>query len=213
MKNENLPNLDAKLNYLKDQLLSCEGYSEDQILKLKRSFAHFKSEIKQRWTKAHYKEDNFIKYNRSWLDGTFELPVVETLQKRPSRPSKTFEDSSERSKSRKTEQLRSNFEKEVIIHAAKVELGKSGKKDASNVLKDITSSPKRATKYKKAFYRTKSSKEQPSSLTPMQALQMFVDAELTQGQYEIIRKTNKKFYPCYSALQKAKKNFTHLKNR
>lgn len=39
----------------------------------------------------------------------------------------------------------------------------------------------------------------------MQALQMFVDADLTQGQYEIIRKTNKKFFPCYSALQKAKK--------
>ncbi|CAG5030363.1 unnamed protein product [Parnassius apollo] len=39
----------------------------------------------------------------------------------------------------------------------------------------------------------------------MQALQMFIDADLTQGQYEIIRKTNKKFFPCYSALQKAKK--------
>lgn len=204
MKNEHLPNFDAKLNYLKDQLLSREAYSEDQILKLKRSFAHFKSEIKHRWTKAQYKEDNFIKYNRSWLDGTFEIPVVETSQKRPGRPSKPFEDSSERSKRRKTEELRSNFEKEIIIHAAKVELGKSGKKDASNVLKDITSTPTRATKYKKAFYRTKSRSEQPS-LRPMQALQMFVDAELTQGQYEIIRNTNKKFFPCYSALQKAKK--------
>ncbi|CAH0551125.1 unnamed protein product [Brassicogethes aeneus] len=38
----------------------------------------------------------------------------------------------------------------------------------------------------------------------MQALQMFIDADVTQGQYEIIRKTNKKFFPCYSALQKAK---------
>lgn len=34
---------------------------------------------------------------------------------------------------------------------------------------------------------------------------MFIDADLTQGQYEIIRNTNKKFFPCYSALQKAKK--------
>lgn len=204
MKKENLPNLDAKLNYLKDQLLSSEGYNEDQIVKLKRSFAHFKSEIKQRWTKAQYKEDNFMKYNRSWLEGTFEIPVVKTLQKRPGRPSKSFEDVSERSKRRKTEELRSNFEKDIIIHAAQVELGKSGKKDASNVLKDITSTPTRATKYKKAFYLTKSSKKKPS-LTSMQALQMFVDADLTQGQYEIIRKTNPNFFPCYSALQKAKK--------
>lgn len=203
MKKENLPNLDAKLKYLKDNLLSCEGYNEDQIVNLKRRFAHFKSEIKQRWTKAHYKEDKFIKNNQCWLEGTFEIPVVDT-QKRPGRPSKSFEDASERSKRRKTKELRSNFEKDLIIHAAKVELGKSGKKDASNVLKDITSSPTRATKYKKAFYHLKSGKGQPS-LTPMQALQMFVDADLTRGQYEIIRKTNKKFFPCYSALQKAKK--------
>ncbi|CAG4957690.1 unnamed protein product [Colias eurytheme] len=56
MKIENLLNLDAKLNFLKDKLLSCEGYNEDQIVSLKRGFAHFKSEIKQRWAKAHYKE-------------------------------------------------------------------------------------------------------------------------------------------------------------
>lgn len=74
IKNENLPNLDAKFNYLKDQLLSCEGYSEDQMVHLKRAFAHFKSEIKQkRWIKAHYKENNFIKYNLSWLESTFEI--------------------------------------------------------------------------------------------------------------------------------------------
>ncbi|CAG4980697.1 unnamed protein product [Parnassius apollo] len=46
MKNENLLNLDAKLNFLKDKLLSCEGYNEDQIVSLKRGFAHFKSEMK-----------------------------------------------------------------------------------------------------------------------------------------------------------------------
>lgn len=204
MKGENLPNLDAKLNYLKEQLFSCEGYSKGQIDSLKRNFAHFKSEIKQRWTKAHYKEENFLKYNLSWLEGTFEIPVVDTTVKRPGRPSKSFDDLSERSKRRKTEEVRTHFEKDIIIHAAKVELGKSGKKNASNVLKDIISTPTRATKYKKAFFRTKSSTVQ-SSLTPMQALQMFVDADLTQGQYETIRKTNKKFFPCYSSLQKAKK--------
>lgn len=86
-----------------------------------------------------------MKYNRSWLEGTFEIPVAKTSQKRPGRPSKSFEDASERSKRRKTEELRSNFEKEIILHAARVELGKSGKKDASNAFKDITSSTNRTT--------------------------------------------------------------------
>ncbi|KAK5641968.1 hypothetical protein RI129_010515 [Pyrocoelia pectoralis] len=184
IKNEDLPNLDAKLDFLRDQLFLEKPYNENQIDTLKRSLARFKSQIKQRWIKAHYKEDNFLKYNKSWLQGTFEIPVCE------------------RSKRRKTEELRSTFEKDVIVHAAQVELGKSGKRDASNVLKDITRSPRQASKYKKAF---KSSGNKQCSLTPMQALQMFIDADLTQGQYEIIRKTNKKFFPCYSRLQNAKK--------
>lgn len=33
---------------------------------------------------------------------------------------------------------------------------------------------------------------------------MFVEADLTRRQYEIVRSTNKKFFPCYTLLQKAK---------
>ncbi|CAH1105745.1 unnamed protein product [Psylliodes chrysocephalus] len=33
---------------------------------------------------------------------------------------------------------------------------------------------------------------------------MFVEADLTRRQYEIIRNANKKFFPCYSLLQKVK---------
>ncbi|CAG9566091.1 unnamed protein product [Danaus chrysippus] len=91
----------------------------------------------------------------------------------------------------------------VIVHAAQVELRKSGKRDASRVLQDITSSPTRATKYKKAFDTSKCGKS--SRLTPMEALKMFIDADLTRAQYEVIRNTNKKFFPCYSLIQEAKK--------
>lgn len=208
MKNENLPNLNARLDLLRDQLLSNEPYKEEQIVILKRNFACFKAEIKQRWIKAHYKEDVFLKSNQSWLEGTFEIPMAETEYalntSRRGRPPKTFEELCERSKRRKTDELRSTFESDVIVHAAQVQLVKSGRKDASNVLKDITRSPTRATKYKKAFLGKKSGNDK-APLTPMQALQMFVDADLTQGQYEIIRKTNKSFFPCYSRLQQAKK--------
>lgn len=201
MKKENKPNFEEKLNYLKTQLLSREEFSEENIKKFKINFARFKSEIKQRWTKAHKKEDVFLKNNQLWLQGTFEMPVA--TQIRPGRPRKSFGESSERSKRRKTETVRSTLETGVIVHAAQIELSKSGKRDASNVLKDITSSPTRATKYKRAYTTSKS--ENASRLTPMQALKMFIDADLTRGQYEIIRKTNKKFFPCYSLIQQAKK--------
>lgn len=205
MMKENLPYLEDKLNCLKEQLLSTEGYTQEQIQTLKRNFSHFKSEVKRRWIKAHNKEDIFVQYNSSWLEGTFEIPVVDSLQNRSGRPSKPFEQLSERSKRRKTEELRSTFEEEVIVHAAQVELRKMGKRDASNVLKEIITTPTRATKYKKVYYRTKSSKNKSSPLTVKEAIQMYIDADLTREQYEIIRRTNKHIFPCYSLLQKEKK--------
>lgn len=148
-------------------------------------------------------EEVFRKKNDSWLQGTFELPVV-TETRRGGRPCKLFEESSERFKRRKTEEVRSNVDVEVIVHAAQTELRKSGKRDASDVLKNMLSSPTKATKYKKALYESKNMEADIDSLTPFQALSMFVDADLTRRQYEIIRNTNKKFFPCYTLLQKAK---------
>ncbi|CAG5010694.1 unnamed protein product [Parnassius apollo] len=110
-------------------------------------------------------------------------------QNRPGRPRKLFGDSSERTKRRKTEEIRSIVEEDVIVHAAQIELRKSGKRNASYILKEITStSPTRATKYKKAFSETR--KDETCPLTPLQALAMFVEADLTSRQYEIIRYTN-----------------------
>ncbi|GBP70311.1 hypothetical protein EVAR_52330_1 [Eumeta japonica] len=88
-----------------------------------------------------FTQDNFT-------ESTFEIPVTTT--NRQGRPRKSFGESSERSKRRKTEEIRSNVEDGVIVHAVQVELRKSGKSD-SRVLQDITSSPTRATKYKRAF--------------------------------------------------------------
>ncbi|CAH2101214.1 unnamed protein product [Euphydryas editha] len=63
-------------------------------------------------------------------------------------------------------------------------------------------SPTRATKLKKAYKTVKDDKEK--QLTPLSALSIFVDADLTRRQYEIIRSASKKLYPSYSILQKAK---------
>lgn len=205
LKGENLPNLDKKLESLKNRLISSEGLTDAEIDILKSDFAHFKSEVKRRWTKAHYKEDQFLNNNQSWLEGTFAIPVADHTVNRPGRPSKPFEELAERSKRRKTKDLRSCFDEDIIVHAAQVELRKTGKRDASNVLKDIMKSPTRASKYKKAYYCTKSPKDKIIRLTPHQATQMFVDADLTRSQYNIVRRMTKNILPCYSLLQKEKK--------
>ncbi|KAL4721708.1 hypothetical protein ACJJTC_003997 [Scirpophaga incertulas] len=123
----------------------------------------------------------------------------------PGRPQKSFEDSSERSKRRRTEDLRS---KDVVelTYATHMKLRHVGKVAASKVVKDLSKSPQRAKKYVKAFKKSTERQDQPRQLSPLQALSMFTEAELTKAQYERVRETNPNFFPCYSVLQKVKKD-------
>lgn len=91
---------------------------------------------------------------------------------------------------------------ETLTFATHVKLHSVGKRDASKVLKEIIKSPKRATKYKKAYSGVKQC--QSKSLTPSDAVAMIVEADLTRRQYEIIRNSNKRLYPCYNLIKKAK---------
>lgn len=134
------------------------------------------------------------------------------MKVRPGRPRKSFGESSDRTKRRKTEEIRSNLDEEVIVHAAQVELRKSGRRNTSDILKESTNSATRATKYKRAFSEARK-KEETCTLTPLQALAMFVEADLTRLQYEIIRNTNKKFFPCYSILQEKKRKDENLSEK
>lgn len=123
----------------------------------------------------------------------------------PGRPQKSFVDSSERSKRRKTKNLRSK-DVEELTYATQMKLRKAGKVDASKVVRDLTKSPRRANRYIKAMRKSGQIQDQPTQLSPLDALAMFTEAGLTKAQYERVRETNKKFFPCYSVLQKVKKD-------
>ncbi|KAJ8953465.1 hypothetical protein NQ318_023584 [Aromia moschata] len=69
--------------------------------------------------------------------------VVTSKRFSPGRPQKSFGDSSERSKRRKTRDLRSK-DIEELTFATHMKLRESGKVDASKVVKDLTRSPGRA---------------------------------------------------------------------
>lgn len=197
---QNFSTLVEKLEAYEIYLVSHYGETEDDKKSLKHKFSYIKSQIKQRWTKAHKIEEAFLKQNESWLAGTFESQLQS--HKRQGRPSKSFEDLSQRSKLRKSAVVRATMNDEIIVHAAQSVLQKSGKRDASKVLRDISNSPTRASAYRKAYSKAD---ETISPLTPFQALKMFVEADLTRRQYEIIRETNKKHFPCYDLLISAKK--------
>lgn len=194
-------NFDEKLNYLERYVLSQDEYCEEQKKEAKHKLSYLKSQFKKKWIEAHKKSTLFLQKNDKWLQGTLEIPRAK--RRSSGRPTKSFVESSERSKRRKTQEVRSVVDKELLIHAAQTSLQHSGERIASNILKDITNSPQTAQAYQKAYKITKQCEKQ-SQLDPTAALSMFVEADLSRRQYEIIRNSNKKFYPSYKLLQQAK---------
>ncbi|GBP70842.1 hypothetical protein EVAR_53506_1 [Eumeta japonica] len=83
------------------------------------------------------------------------------------RPKKKFAESSERSKHRKTEELRLQ-DVEKLSYATLMVLRASCKSGTSKVVKDLTKSPRRARKYRSAF--RKSNKEERQQLSSLEAL-------------------------------------------
>lgn len=102
LQSQNLPTLNEKLDYYENFLLMRYGHNKEAKDVLKQRFSYVKSQIKQRWTKANKHQNVFLRKNQSWLKGTFEIPIESASPQ--GRPSKSFGESSERSKRRKTEE-------------------------------------------------------------------------------------------------------------
>lgn len=199
MLSQNDLNINEKMDFAENFILSQHPYTEEQKKDIKRRFSYVKSEIKCRWTKA--KGTNaFMKKNEQWLEGLFELPKIN--KSKPGRPTKSFEESSERCKRRKTEALRLSDSPDKILYAAQMELRARGSRCGSEILKDITENQNRAHEYKKGVENL--TQDRKSLICSEKALTMFVEANLTKTQYEIIRETVGNL-PCYSILQQQKK--------
>lgn len=195
-------NLDKKLDFLEQKLIEITMCPDDKINLLRDSLKSFKHHYKLKWASASYKECRFRKTNEQWLKDIISLPVYR--QHKPGRPSKEFQECSERSKRRKTENVRSEIPHDELTYAAVMSERAAGNNDLSQLIKQASVTPTRATKFRKIIYSaekyTKSCK-----LTVTKALIKYVEADLTRKQYNVIRSGLEDIYPCYSLLQKGKK--------
>lgn len=124
-------------------------------------------------------------------------------KKKAGRPTKEFKELSDQAKRRKTKDLREQIPCEELTYAAQMSQRAAGHGDAAKVMKDMTLTPTRAKKYRTRYSSTEN---QVKKHTPSQALAIFVEADLTRKQYEVIHSANKNIYPCYSLIKKAKKD-------
>ncbi|KAH9642116.1 hypothetical protein HF086_007426 [Spodoptera exigua] len=86
----------------------------------------------------------------------------------------------------------------------------AGHGDAAKVMKDMTLTPTRAKKYRTRYNSTQN---EVKKRTPSEALAIFVEADLTRKQYEVIHAANKNIYLCYSLIKRQRKTAIHVKSR
>ncbi|CAG9557930.1 unnamed protein product [Danaus chrysippus] len=175
-------NLDDKVSFMENKLREMMKCPRNEFQTLGHDLRHFKSDLKKRWVSCNYIEDRFMKKNERWLSNS--IPVHTWKQNtKPGRPSKDFQELTDRSKRRKTKQLR---------NAA-----------ASKLIKDATSSPTRAKRYRKVINTTLEPKIK--KYTPDEALRIFIEGGFTRKQWELLHKSTKGIFPCYTLIREAKK--------
>lgn len=199
----NLSEINANIDDSKNSELQLGNFSKEKRALVTSSFGKLKGEFKAKWLKAQRKPKDFMKNNHSWITGYFSIPSAVSCA---GRPVKRFEESSARTQRRKTEDLRKSNDTRVLVAATQIKLDTDGKRNAAEILKNITSSPNRAHKYKVAYQQSQSNSKCTGRLPVLKALSMFVEGNLTRKQYEVVRMSHGKYYPCYSYLQEAKKD-------
>ena len=112
---------------------------------------------------------------------------------------------SDRTKRRRTENIRQQFDPEELGYATQMSLRAKGKVDAAKLMKDVTAgSPSKASKYKKYLL-----KKPEETLCYDEAVELMIDNNLSKRQYIGIRSVslgkNCFLYPPYHQVLEAKK--------
>lgn len=142
-------NIDKKLTYMENEFIKITKCPAGEHFTLRRNLKYFKTEFKKKWSPASNKEKRFLKNNEKWLNTSIKL-VTWTTPK-PGRPIKYFGESSDRSKRRKTKNLRETISADELTFAASMSQHAAGNIDVSKMIKKITLTPTRATKYRKVL--------------------------------------------------------------
>ena len=205
-------------NKLKDKYKSCYTLSEKDKVAIKVLI----STIRKKWQNAKRTHDVFVKYNDKWLgtsfcftrdderdtndDGLIDASTSSNDVKQTGRSLSSFRDSSDRTKRKRTEEIRRKYSHEELGFATQMSLQAEGKSNAAKVVKDVTlGSPSKAARYRK------SCEKQPEQVfSNEEALALLIDNNLSKSQCCGIRFANRaknpKLYPPYNEIVAVKKH-------
>lgn len=169
--------------------------------------------------KSHRTFDRFTENNDEWLKTSIAFQMYEHEQpterkesaRGRGRPELPFLESSERSKRKKTQEIRKRTPLHELTYATQMSLRSSGQTEAAKLIKEVTeTTPTRAKKFRKAMNIYNKTK----LMSGEEALALYVEAKLTQHQYNLIRAQDKERFPSYKVLQITKKGcYPNVDNR
>lgn len=196
MRNVEVNEWQGKINILKMKVI--KRIKPSNIKDFDQRFKNFITDFKSRFNKSNQKHERFLINNKEWLDASISFVPP---PKKAGRKELSFEDCDEKTKSKKTKNIRDSTPLSVLTHATQMSLRASGRVEASKLVKEITTStPTRAENYRKSFKRTTS-----QQLTAEEALSVLIEAKLSRHSYNVIRRAAPEKFPSYSKVQEAKK--------
>ncbi|XP_011858855.1 PREDICTED: uncharacterized protein LOC105556377, partial [Vollenhovia emeryi] len=123
------------------------------------------------------------------------------------RPEKDFDTLCNRSKKRRTEELRTNTSLAELTFAASTLLRENGNHVAASIIEEIIKNPSKANEIQQAWNPQSSKSRQVVRYTPDEALCLKLDGKLSVAQYQNIRKgaleRNIDLYPSYRDILEA----------
>lgn len=131
-------------------------------------FEVFWKQFERKFKKSQQKRERFEGEHAEWLEGFAIKPTSETLQ--PGRPIKTFEECSDRSKRRLTENIRANYSADQLSYAAQMKMRADHRHDAANLIKNVIDPNNNL-----------------ALISPEKALSVVVKAKLTKHAYNVVR--------------------------
>ena len=208
MREKYKENLETQHQHLLDRILEITCCPRTSSSHIKNILSKFVSTLKMKWQYSSRTLNAFLKKQHDWLETEVIFPSFVSHISKAGRPPLDFSVSSERTKRRKTEHLRSETNTDELAYATQMSLRADGQWDAANVVKNVTcTTPKRGSKFRKAY---KESLSPVQVITDDRALSMVIEAKLTKRQYNIIRKEAKacgrKIFPTYEAIRTAKQD-------
>ncbi|CAL1671818.1 unnamed protein product [Lasius platythorax] len=151
--------------------------------------------------------------NLNWLDTVITVSITDNSSmsyqlNRGGRPQKNFGSCSERNKRRKTSEICSGNDTEVLVYAAKKSLRLDGKHEEAKLMKEaIMTTPSRSKRISKVWNASKSITN-VIAYTPAEALALMIETSLTKNSYQVTQtQANSRganIYPSYKRVREAK---------